>query len=47
MLVDLPVSTRVHLQVEATFLSNPPAPIIEYTLIPIDTSNCQRPTLSK
>ena len=25
----------------------PPAPIIEYTLIPIDTSNCQRPTLSK
>ena len=41
------LSTLVHLQVEATLLNNPPAPVIEYTLIPIDTSNCQRPTLSK
>ena len=39
--------TLVHPQVEATLLNNPPTPVIEYTLIPIDTSNCQHPTLSK
>ena len=41
------IHTLIHLQVEATLANNPPIPVIEYTLIPIDTSNCQRPTLGK
>ena len=42
-----PPLTLGHPQVEAALLSSSPVPVIEYTVIPIDTSNCDRPTLSK
>ena len=36
-----------HPKIEVTFLGNPPIPLIDYTVVPLDTSNCLLSTPSK
>ena len=39
--------TFIHPKIEVTFITNPPVNLVDYTIVPLDTSNCQRSTPSK